>query len=152
MSSHEKYSKYLARSVNHIFKNFLDDHNVVEVYETQTSKKDHKVAVEIDGTITGEIIINLPEKTLIHITKKFINKTDARIIKKSFSDVAGELANLITGTFANQLQYSDHNILLSPPEFNDDPISMKALYENINLSFSTKYGGFDIDLYFKNNH
>ena len=63
--------------------------------------------------------------------------------------VAGEIANLITGTFANQLQFDDYDIVLSPPEFNDDPILMKALYDNVNLSFSSSFGGFDIDLYYK---
>lgn len=151
MNNYDKYSKCIVRSVGHIFKNFLDDGMVEEVYTSQSSPKDHKVAVEIEGTIQGELVINLPDKTLALITKKFINKSDAKSIKKSYSDVAGELANLITGTFANQLQYADHEILLSPPEFNYDLETMKALYENINLSFNSKYGGFDIDLYYKNN-
>lgn len=151
MNEYDKYSKCIVRSVSHIFKNFLDDGMVEEVYTSQSSSKDHKVAVEIEGTIQGELVINLPDKTLALITKKFISKSDSKSIKKSYSDVAGELANLITGTFANQLQYSDHEILLSPPEFNYDLVTMKALYENINLSFSSKYGGFDIDLFYKNN-
>lgn len=149
MSSYDLYSKYIVRSVNHIFKKFLEDENIVEVYETQADEDDPKVAVEIDGTIMGEIVINLPENTLNLITKKFINKSDKRSIKKSIGDVAGELANLITGTFANQLQYREHNIRLSPPEFNDDPILIKALYDNINISFDSSYGGFDVDLYYK---
>jgi CheY-specific phosphatase CheX len=135
--------------VNHIFKKFLDDVSIQEIYETQASEKDPLVAVEIDGTLSGEIIINIPLRTLDGITKKFVNKSDPKIIKSYHSDVAGELANLITGTLANQLQYADHEIRLSPPEFNDDPISMKALYENINLSFKSRFGGFDIDFYFK---
>jgi CheY-specific phosphatase CheX len=152
MNDYDKYSKCIVRSVGHIFKNFLDDSMVEEVYTSQSSSKDHKVAVEIEGTIQGELVINLPDKTLALITKKFINKSDIKLIKKSYGDVAGELANLITGTFANQLQYSDHEILLSPPEFNYDLVTMKALYENINLSFNSKYGGFDIDLYYKNSN
>jgi CheY-specific phosphatase CheX len=150
MNDYDKYSKCIVRSVGHIFKNFLDDSMVQEVYTSQSSSKDHKVGVEIVGTIQGELVINLPDKTLALITKKFINKSDAKSIKKSYGDVAGELANLITGTFANQLQYVDHEIQLSPPEFNYDLVTMKALYENINLSFRSKYGGFDIDLYYKN--
>lgn len=149
MNSYDQYSRYLVRSVNHIFKHFLDDTSIEEVYETQSSAKDHKVAVEIQGSLCGEIVINLPKQTLDMITKKFINKTDSRSVKRSIGDVAGELANLITGTLANQLQYADHEIRLSPPEFNDDPIAMKALYENINISFSSQYGGFDVDFYFK---
>jgi len=149
MSNYEQYSRYLVRSVNHIFKNFLEDMSIHEVYESQSVENDPRVAVEIEGTITGEIIINLPKPTLDMITKKFINRSDSRSIKRSHGDVAGELANLITGTLANQLQYADHEIRLSPPEFNDDPISMKALYENINLSFDSQFGGFDIDFYYK---
>ncbi|MCU0846266.1 MAG: chemotaxis protein CheX [Spirochaetes bacterium] len=151
MSGYERYSKYLVRSVNHIFKHFLDDNSVEEVYETQSSDKDPHVAVEIDGTLSGEIMINLPKKTLDLITRKFIRSDDPRYIRKSYNDVAGELANLITGTFANQMQYANHEIKLNAPEFNDDPITMKALYENINLSFNSIYGGFDIDFYYKEN-
>jgi len=151
MSGYERYSKYLVRSVNHIFKHFLDDSSVEEVYETQSTDKDPHVAVEIDGTLSGEIMINLPKKTLDLITRKFIRSDDPRYIRKSYNDVAGELANLITGTFANQMQYANHEIKLNAPEFNDDPITMKALYENINLSFNSIYGGFDIDFYYKEN-
>ncbi|MBP7734688.1 MAG: chemotaxis protein CheX [Spirochaetes bacterium] len=148
----DRYSKYLVRSVNHIFKHFLDDASVEEVFETQSKTKDPLVVVEINGTMKGEIIINLPKKTLDLITMKFINSDDMKTIRKYHGDVAGELANLITGTFANQMQFLKHDIKLNAPEFNDDPISMKTLYENINLSFNSKFGGFDIDFYFKEMH
>ncbi len=149
MNNYDRYSKYLVRSVNHIFKHFLDDLSVEEVFESQSNGKDPLVTVEIAGTLVGEIIINLPKKTLDQITMKFINSRDLKAIRKNHGDVAGELANLITGTFANQMQYMEHDIRLNAPEFNDDPIGMKALYENINLSFNSKYGGFDIDFYYK---
>lgn len=149
MSNYKRYSKYIVRSVNHIFKNFLNDETIKEVYETQSKKKDPQIAVEIEGTLIGEIVINMPVSTLDLITKQFINKSDKRSIRRYHSDVAGELANLITGTFANQLQYAQHEIQLAPPEFNDDPISLKTLYDNINLSFKSSYGGFDIDFYYK---
>ena len=58
----DRYSRYLVRSVNHIFKNFLGDTSVEEVYETQSRAKDPLVVVEINGTMKGEIIINLPKK------------------------------------------------------------------------------------------
>jgi len=149
MGDYAIYSKYLVRSVNHIFKQFLGDASIEEVYETQCSPRDPRVAVEISGTLKGEIIINLPVKTLNVITKKFIGERDSRSIKKYHLDVAGELANLITGTFANQLQYNNHSVILSPPEFEEDPITIKALYDNVNLSFNSAFGGFDVDLYFK---
>lgn len=149
MGDYDRYSKYLVRSVNHIFKHFLDDTSIEEVYETQSRIKDPLVVVEINGTMKGEIIINLPKKTLDLITGKFVNSSDAKTIKKYHGDVAGELANLITGTFANQMQFLKHDIKLNAPEFNDDPLLVKTLYENINLSFNSKYGGFDIDFYYK---
>jgi CheY-specific phosphatase CheX len=151
MGNYDRYSRYLVRSVTHIFKNFLEDGTIEEVFETQSRDRDPLVVVEIGGTMKGEIILNLPKKTLDRITMKFINSNDARAVRNCHGDVAGELANLITGTFANQMQYVEHNIRLNAPEFNDDPISVKTLYENINLSFSSKYGGFDIDFYFKEN-
>jgi CheY-specific phosphatase CheX len=149
MNRYDRYSRYLVRSVSHIFNHFLDDSTVEEVFENQARDNDPLVAVEINGTIVGEIIINMPRKTLDQITMKFINSEDVKTIRKYHGDVAGELANMITGTFANQLQYIAHNVRLTAPEFNDDPISIKTLYENINLSFISKYGGFDIDFYFK---
>jgi CheY-specific phosphatase CheX len=151
MSSYEAYSKILTKSVSHIFQKFLNDENLEEVYKGQCNGKDPKVAVEISGTLKGEIIINLPQKTLTQISRKFIGDPKARITKNVSADVAGELVNLITGTFANLMQYAKHDIRLSPPEFNDDPITMKALYNNVNLSFESSYGGFDIDLYYREN-
>jgi CheY-specific phosphatase CheX len=149
VEEYKLYSKCIARSVDHIFKNFLSDHSIEEIFETQSGPKDPSVAVEINGTLKGELIINMPESTLIAITKLFIGKSDKVSVKNSFHDVAGELANLITAAFANQLQYANHELLLNAPEFNDDPISVKALYENINLSFNSRFGGFDIDFYYR---
>jgi len=149
MDNIDRYSRYLLRSVKHIFKKFLEDNSIEEIYETQARETDSRVAVEMEGTIKGELIIYLPEKTLNAVTKKFIGEKNKSQAVEHYQDVAGELANLVSGTFVNQMQYEDHNILLFPPEFDDDPIAMKTLYENINLSFSSSYGGFDVDLYFK---
>ncbi|MCL1833187.1 MAG: chemotaxis protein CheX [Leptospirales bacterium] len=149
MKDYEAYSKILTKSVNHIFKKFLDDNNIAEVYESQAKKSDPLVAIEIKGTLYGELIINMPQKTLDKISKKFIGNPNARISKNTRVDIAGELANLITGTFANLMQYAEHDLILSPPEFNDDPISLKTLYDNVNISFLSSYGGFDVDFYYR---
>jgi len=151
MKEYEAYSKILTKSVNHIFKKFLNDNNIVEVYESQATKSDPLVAIEIKGTLNGELIINMPQKTLDQISRKFIGNPKARITRNIRVDIAGELANLITGTFANLMQYSEHNLILSPPEFNDDSESIKTLYDYVNLSFMSSYGGFDIDLYYRDN-
>jgi CheY-specific phosphatase CheX len=149
MSDSELFSTIITRSVNHIFENFLSDKMIEEVYETQSSSDGHSVAVEIDGTIRGELIINLPKKTLNSISKKLLNNGKSRLTKKQCQDIAGELVNLISGTFVNQLQYADYDLELSAPEFNNDPIEIKALYDNVNLSFSSSHGGFDVDLYYR---
>lgn len=149
MNSYARYSRFIVRSVDHIFKNFLQDASVEEVYESQTSSRDHRVAIEFRGTIEGEIIINMPARTLDSITKKMLPDANAKALKQYHADIAGEIANLITGTFANQLQFLKHDVRLLPPEIDDDPISLKALYDNINLSFTSVYGGFDIDLYYR---
>ena len=148
MSNQNIYSKMIVRSVDHIFKNFLEDQTIEEVYETQ-AKSGHKIVVEINGSIKGEIVITMPSNTLETIAKRFTNRSKNSSAVKHHKDVAGEIANLITGSFANQMQFKNHVLLLSPPEFNDDPIAMKALYDNINLSFKSEFGGFDIDLYYK---
>jgi CheY-specific phosphatase CheX len=109
------------------------------------------VSIEINGAIKGEIIINLPEGTLNSITKYFFSSATGRTVKKHYEEVAGEIANLITGTFANQLQFLKRDIRLSPPEFNDESDTTRSLYDNINLSFNSSYGGFDIDLFYRDN-
>lgn len=35
MRKQDKFSKYLSKSVNHIFKKFLDDNDIEDVCETQ---------------------------------------------------------------------------------------------------------------------
>jgi CheY-specific phosphatase CheX len=149
MSNQDLYSKMIVRSVDHIFKQFLEDQSIEEVYEMQTNVNGPKIAVEINGTLKGEIIINMPIGTLDMIARKFMSLAKDKSLKKHYLDVAGEIANLITGSFANQMQFKNHTLALSPPEFNEDPIAMKALYDNINLSFMSDFGGFDIDLYYK---
>lgn len=151
MSNYERYSRFIVRSVDHIFKNFLNDHTIEEVYESQSTEVDRKVAIEIEGTISGELVINLPQKTLGLITRRMVQNDNPRTLNKYYDDVAGELANLISGTFANQMQFLNHELRLSPPEVEEDPIALKTFYENINLSFKSSFGGFDIDLYYKEN-
>jgi CheY-specific phosphatase CheX len=151
MGNYNKYYKCIARSVDHIFKSFLKDNSIQEVFESQSSEKDPKVSIEIEGTLSGEIILNIPEKTLNLITRFFIPGANGRSLKNHHPDVAGELANMISGTFANQLQFINHRLRLSAPEYNDDPLTIKAFYENVNISFSSNFGGFDIDLYYKEN-
>ncbi len=108
MNSYDRYYNCIVRSVDHIFKNFFNDSTIKEVFESKSSGKDARVAVEIDGSLTGEIVLNLPPETLNLLIKKMMPdvKSNARSIQKHYSDVAGELANMITGTFANQLQFS----------------------------------------------
>lgn len=151
MSTYDKYYNYIVKSVKHIFKNFFSDSSIQEVYQTQSSKKDPLVSVELDGSLFGEIIINIPVKTLDQLIKQMIPDVKPRSVKKHHEDVAGELANLITGTFANLLQNVKHDVRLSPPEFNIAPHKMRALYENINVSFTSSYGGFDVDLFYREN-
>ncbi len=151
MNNYDKYSKMIVRSVDHIFKNFLSDDTITEIYESQPAGKDSRVSIEINGTIKGEIIINFPIKTLDQITRQLINNSSAKSVKKYYEEVAGEIANMITGTFANQLQFMDHNIQLSAPEYNDDTPTTKTLYDNINLTFKSGFGGFEIDLYYREN-
>ena len=151
MNSYDRYYNCIIRAVDHIFKNFFNDDAIKEVYKSQSSYGDSQVAVEIDGSLSGEIIVNIPKPTLDLLIKKMIPevKSNSRSLQKHYADVAGELANMITGTFANQLQFVDKTIKLSPPEFDNDPISIKTLYENINISFDSSFGGFDVDLYYK---
>ncbi len=144
-----KYEKALTRSVIHIFTNFFKDEQIQESFHTQTIKNDTKVWIEITGSFTGEIVITLKDETLKGLIRLFHPRVKEKTLLKHKDDVIGEMANLITGTFANQLQYLDHDIRLSPPEFEEDPIQMKALYNNINCSFNSSYGGFDVDLYYK---
>lgn len=147
-----KYAKGVENSVKHIFNNFLNDNSVTEVFASQTGKSNpdyHKVWIEIDGTFEGEIAILLPRDTLMNLTKYFNPSVKQSALKAAMRDVSGELANQITGTLANQLQYIDHTVRLAPPEFDDDPIQVKAFYDNISISFSTSFGGFDIELYYK---
>ncbi|HNR88950.1 MAG TPA: chemotaxis protein CheX [Spirochaetota bacterium] len=149
MDKNDRYSRYIARSVDHIFKNFIKDDTITEVFEAQSHENDPRVCIELAGTISGEIVINIPEKTLSQLTKKIMPSVSPRAVRKHHREIAGEIANMITGTFANQLQFIKHNVRLSAPEFNEDPIALKTFYENVNLSFQSAFGGFDIDLYYK---
>ncbi len=149
MKNYKTYSKLIVRSVNHIFKNFLQDQSVTEIVESKSGRDNQKVSIEIEGSLKGELIINFQPETLNLITKHFIPNSSPKTIKKHYEEVAGEIANLITGTFANQLQFHNLEIRLSAPEFNDDTETTRTLYDSINLSFDSRFGGFDVDLYYR---
>ncbi|HON77341.1 MAG TPA: chemotaxis protein CheX [Spirochaetota bacterium] len=149
MKDYNKYSKLVVRSVNHIFKNFLKDPSIKEILVSQAGDDDPRVSIEIDGSLKGELIICFPGDTLNHITKFFFKGSAARSLKKHYEEVAGEIANLVTGTFANQLQFDNMDVRLSAPEFNDDTKTMRMLYTTVNLSFESGFGGFDVNLYYR---
>ena len=149
MSNYNRYYRCIVKSVDHIFNNFLQDSSIQEVFESQSINNNHKVSIEIEGTLSGEFILNFPAKTLNLLTKKFNPDINPRSVKKYYADVAGEIANLITSSFANQLQFIDHDIKISAPDYDDDPIQIKALYDNVNISFTSSFGGFDVDLYYR---
>jgi CheY-specific phosphatase CheX len=151
MRIEEKYMRFLLKAVKYIFRKFLNDEKIEEVFEFNFKGKLNQIIIEFSGTLKGEIIIHLPQDTLKKITKKFISTSNERTLRQYYKDVSGEVVNQITGTFANQMQYEGHNIILTPPEFNDDPISIKALYENINMCFYSSYGPFEVDLFFREN-
>ena len=64
MSKYNVLYKCIVRSVDHIFKNFFHDGDIDEVFDAQSTKDDPSVYVEIKGALKGEIMINIPEKTL----------------------------------------------------------------------------------------
>jgi CheY-specific phosphatase CheX len=148
MNNYERYTRILARSVDHIFKHFLYDNDIKEVFTNQSTPNDPRVTIQLDGTMKGELIINFPEQTLHQLTKNFFINAKGNI-KKYYPDVAGEVANLIAGTFINQLQFIKHNLKPSPPEYNEEHTTLKTLYQNINLSFESRFGSFDLDFYYK---
>lgn len=145
----KKYNKGLERAVLHIFNNFLLDTSIKEVTEAQAVQKNHLVWIEMSGTFEGEMQITLSDDLVSALVSFFHKNEKVKKTKSVIHDVTGEIANLISGTFVNQLQYIGHDIKVSPPEFEEDPISMKALYDNICLSFSSTLGGFDIEIFYK---
>ena len=81
MENYDRYSKLIIKSVNYIFKNFLFDNSIKEIYESETTENDPRISIEIDGRIEGEIIINFPTKTLNQITKHFYQKSSQKTLK-----------------------------------------------------------------------
>ncbi len=149
IDSYDQYSRLIARSVSHIFKNFLKDASIAEILDLQAGDGDPKVSVGLSGSLKGEININFPRETLGRITRFLVGGVSNRTAKKHYEEVAGEIANLITGTFANQLQFLNQDVRLSAPEYNEEPLTTRALFDNINLSFTSSYGGFDVDLFYR---
>lgn len=144
-----KYQKCFERSVKHIFEHFLGDPSIHSVVESQRARKNHSVWVEVDGSFNGEVHLCFPESTMKEITALVAQGETGKSAKQIIHDVAGELGNMITGTFANQLQYLNHTIRLCAPEFEEDPIPLKTFYDNVSLSFNSRFGGFDAEVYFK---
>lgn len=149
MDNYTRYNKYLFRSAKHIFNNLLKDDSLEEVYEPGKVKgKKRTVSIKLDGTMSGELIISIPNATLESMTKKIVPGHKSTE-KRNHEDVAGELANQICGTFVNQLQFMQHNVYLSAPEFDEPQVTVRALYQNINLSMTSTFGEFEIDLYYQ---
>ncbi len=151
MSNYKVYSNYLAKSVHHIFRNLFADSNIEIVYDSQIDNNMLSVSVDMAGSIKGELILHFPKKTVLSIYHfMYSPKKGARISADALIDVASELSNMITGTFVNQMQFIDHQLDVSPPELLDGQEEyIRTLYENVNLSFRSSYGGFDLDFYFR---
>jgi CheY-specific phosphatase CheX len=148
-SDYKQYSLCLERAVKHIFSSLFRDPSVDEVFETTPVKNAYTVLLEMDGTMKGALRIQLPKKTIRALAQKMNPSTPNSALEEHSEDIAGEMANQIAGTFANQLQFIQHSIRLFPPEFGNDLVGLTTFYENINMMFSSKYGNFEIDLYYK---
>ncbi len=149
MKGRSIYEKLLLRSVQHIFKNFLMNDSLQESVETQGKGETFSVSIETEGTLHGELIITMPVSTLDRIAVHLAGPAKGKALEMNRRDIAGETANQISGTFANQMQFAGHSIQVSPPEFNTELIGMKAMFENISFSFTSSFGGFDVDLYYQ---
>jgi CheY-specific phosphatase CheX len=148
-SEYKQYSLCLERSVKHIFSSLFKDPSVDEIFEAAPVKGAYTVLLEMDGTMKGALRIQLPKKTIRALAQKMDPSTSGSALEEHSEDIAGEMANQIAGTFANQLQFVQHSIRLFPPEFGNDLVGLTTFYENINMIFSSKYGTFEIDLYYK---
>ena len=148
-TSYHKFSQCLERSVKHIFTNLFEDSTIDETFEENTIQGGCTVLIEMDGTLKGALRIKLPEKTIKSLTKQMFPSAKGKESSAHSEDVAGEMGNLIAGTFANQLQFIKHSIRLYPPEFGDDLVGTTVFYENINMTFASIYGLFMIDLFYK---
>ncbi len=148
-TKYQLYSKGLINSVIHIFSNLFDDKTIKETVESKTTENDKRVWIEFNGSMRGEIIIITPKETLDKLVKKYNPKARGKKIESDYNDVLGEVANLIAGTLANQLQYYNHTVIPTPPEFEEDPIPMKTLFESVSLSFTSGFGHFDIEAYIR---
>jgi CheY-specific phosphatase CheX len=148
-SEYKRYSQCLERSVKHIFTQLFGDPTIDEIFENPSIRGGYTVILEMDGTLKGALRIQLPKKTLRTLAKKMDSSDSERSIDERAEDVSGEMANLIAGTFANQLQFINHSIRLFPPEFGDDLVGLTTFYENINMVFSSAFGIFSIDLFYK---
>ena len=96
MSKYNILYKCIVRSVDHIFKNFFKDGDIDEVFDAQSTKDDPSVYVEITGALKGEIMINIPEKTLNTLIKQLINMSGpvkAAPLIASFVQPAGKVKN-----------------------------------------------------------
>ena len=50
------------------------------------------------------------------------------------------------------MQYLDHDLEVSPPEIQEEKEEyIRTLFETVNLSFDSAFGGFDVDFYYKEN-
>jgi CheY-specific phosphatase CheX len=147
--NYRKYNMCLERSVKHIFTNLFNDPTIDEIFEKDRVAGGCTVLIEMDGTLKGALRIRLPHATIRSLTKKINPKLKGAKITEHIEDIAGEMGNLIAGTFANQLQFIDHTIRLFPPEFGDDLVGITTFYDNINMIFESKYGILAIDLFYK---
>lgn len=147
--SYRKYSQCLERSVKHIFNNLFEDLSIDEIFEKDRISGGITVLIEMDGTLKGALRIRLPDATVKSLTKKMHPTAKSSKNREHMEDIAGEMGNLIAGTFANQLQFIRHSIRLFPPEFGDDLVGITTFYENINMIFESAYGLLAVDLFYK---
>jgi CheY-specific phosphatase CheX len=147
--NYRKYSQCLERSVKHIFTSLFDDPSIDEIFDTPRISGGYTVLIEMDGTLKGALRLQFPAQTVKSLAKKIDPGAKGAKAAEQAEDIAGEMGNLIAGTLANQLQFIRHSIRLFPPEFGDDLVGMTTFFENINMVFSSIYGNFAIDLFYK---
>ncbi len=121
-------------------------------------KKDNKAWGEVTGLIgmareefQGSLALNFSKPAILHITSQMLGK-EFNDIDESVLEIAGELANIITGNAKGLLERKGYKFEMARPEMlsgQEHIIKHKANAATIVVPFETPEGLFYVELCFE---
>lgn len=143
-----RYKEIIKKSVSHIFTTMLQSQSCDQI-DLLLDEDIYSIVITCKGSLQGDFHFTYCKKTIANIVSYFNQKNYDKHNESDLKDIAGEISNLIAGTFVTRLRFNKNDIKISHPQHDKTFQENRRTYKDFNLSYSSDYGDMGISFSFK---